>query len=389
MKCRLLVILGAGLLLLFGAGDQISGASVPRAPVLRARTPLPFPDLPGYVTLRCDFHMHTVFSDGTVWPTVRVEEAWREGLDAIAITEHIEVQPHRADVATNHNRAFALAAEAGRALGLLVIQGAEITRKMPPGHFNVLFLTNASALVTSEWRHALQAAYAQGAFIFWNHPGWEEQLTNGRVRWYAEHTALWKTGLLHGIEVVNGRSYYPAAHRWALQRRLTLLGTSDIHGPIGMDYLIHQGDHRPLTLVFARERSVPAIKEALIDRRTVVYAGDRLLGEEWFLKPLFERAVRVLKSQVTLRGTRTALVQVQNDCAVDFVLERAQDIPDLTVPKQLTLAGGRIVLLELKVRGKPQPGTRRVHLPFRVTNLLMAPNRPLNVVLELEATFSP
>lgn len=22
------------------------------------------PDIPGYVTLKCDFHMHTVFSDG-------------------------------------------------------------------------------------------------------------------------------------------------------------------------------------------------------------------------------------------------------------------------------------------------------------------------------------
>lgn len=375
--------------MLLAAGEQTGGAPVSRAPVMRARTPLPFPDLPGYVTLRCDFHMHTVFSDGTVWPTVRVEEAWREGLDAIAITEHIEYQAHRADVATNHNRAFELAAGAGRALDLLVIQGAEITRKMPPGHFNALFLTNATALVTSEWRHALQAAHAQGAFIFWNHPGWEEQLTNGRVRWYAEHTSLWRTGLLHGIEVVNGRSYYPQAHRWALQRRLTLLGTSDIHGPIGMDYLIHQGDHRPMTLVFARERSVAAIKEALLDRRTVVYAGDKLLGEEWFLRPLFERSVRLLKSAVTLRGTRTALVPIQNDCAADFVLERLEEVPELTVPKELTLAAGRIVLLELKARGKPERGTRRVQLPFRVTNLLIAPNRPLHVVLELDATFAP
>ena len=47
-------------------------------------------DLKGYVTLKCDFHIHTVFSDGTVWPTVRVDEAYREGLDAIAITDHLE-----------------------------------------------------------------------------------------------------------------------------------------------------------------------------------------------------------------------------------------------------------------------------------------------------------
>jgi hypothetical protein len=48
------------------------------------------PDLPGYVTLKCDFHMHSVFSDGNVWPIVRVDEALRDGLDVIAITDHIE-----------------------------------------------------------------------------------------------------------------------------------------------------------------------------------------------------------------------------------------------------------------------------------------------------------
>ena len=26
------------------------------------------PDIPGYITLKGDFHMHTPFSDGTVWP---------------------------------------------------------------------------------------------------------------------------------------------------------------------------------------------------------------------------------------------------------------------------------------------------------------------------------
>ena len=42
-----------------------------------------FPDVPGYLTLKCDLHMHTVFSDGSVWPNIRVQEALRDGLDAI------------------------------------------------------------------------------------------------------------------------------------------------------------------------------------------------------------------------------------------------------------------------------------------------------------------
>ena len=39
--------------------------------------------------------MHSVFSDGLVWPTVRVDEAYRDGLDAISLTEHIEYRPHK------------------------------------------------------------------------------------------------------------------------------------------------------------------------------------------------------------------------------------------------------------------------------------------------------
>ncbi len=32
-------------------------------------------EVAGYEVLKCDFHTHTMFSDGEVWPTVRVEEA--------------------------------------------------------------------------------------------------------------------------------------------------------------------------------------------------------------------------------------------------------------------------------------------------------------------------
>ena len=46
------------------------------------------PDIPGYKTLKCDLHMHTIYSDGQVSPTQRVLEAWHEGLDAISITDH-------------------------------------------------------------------------------------------------------------------------------------------------------------------------------------------------------------------------------------------------------------------------------------------------------------
>ena len=91
------------------------------------RNEIQVPDLDGYTTLKCDFHMHSVFSDGLVWPTVRVDEAYRDGLDAISLTEHIEYRPHKQDVVSDHNRSFDLCREQAEKLGILLIKGSEIT----------------------------------------------------------------------------------------------------------------------------------------------------------------------------------------------------------------------------------------------------------------------
>ena len=78
---------------------------------VKARRELRLPEIDGYQLLKCDFHVHTIFSDGIVWPTLRVQEAWEEGLDAIAITDHIEGQPARQHVGKGHNNAFDMAKE--------------------------------------------------------------------------------------------------------------------------------------------------------------------------------------------------------------------------------------------------------------------------------------
>jgi len=358
-------------------------------PVTRARTPVNIPDIPGFVTLKCDFHIHTVFSDGHVWPTVRSEEAWREGLDAIAITDHLEYQPHKADVSTNHNRSYEIARGTGKDLDVIVIKGSEITRKMPPGHMNAIFLTNATPLATARWEDATAAARAQGAFIFWNHPGWEAQITNGLVLWYPEHTALLERGQLHGIEVVNGRDYYPEAHRWAIERKLALLSNSDIHAPLNLDYHVHAEDHRPLTLVFAKERSAAAIKEALFARRTAVYSGEKLIGDEQFLKPIFERSIRFNKTSVTLRGKDREYLQINNTSDIAYELERADELAELQTPRTLTLPAGKTVLFAVRGNSTPADGAKRLAVHYRVKNLLVGPDQPLAVALPLEVKFIP
>src|SRR5450759_218390 len=79
------------------------------------------PDIPGYVTLKCDFHMHTVFSDGNVWPTVRIDEALRDGLDAIAITDHLEYTPKKDFIPVDFNAAWKIGEGYARERNLILI----------------------------------------------------------------------------------------------------------------------------------------------------------------------------------------------------------------------------------------------------------------------------
>jgi hypothetical protein len=217
----------------------------------------------------------------------------------------------------------------------------------------------------------------------------ESQLTNGVVVWYPEHTWLQEQDMMHGIEVVNGRDYYPEAHRWAIEKKLTMLSNSDIHAPLNLDYHVHAGDHRPLTLVFATARTPEAIKEALFARRTVVYSGGKLIGDEQFLKPIFERSIQFNKATVTLKGRERVYLQINNTSDVAYELERGEEAADLQTPGSLTLAAGKAVLFEVRARTATMEGTRRLNLNYRVKNLLVGPDKPLTVDLPLEVTFRP
>jgi hypothetical protein len=351
----------------------------------RNRTELSFPNLPGYVTLRCDFHLHTVFSDGSVWPTVRVEEAWRDGLDAIAFTDHIEYLPHKADIATNHGRAYELGRSAAQSLGLIAIQAAEITRGEPPGHLNALFLTNVAALDVKDYRVALEAAFAQGAFIFWNHPGWKQP--NNQSVWYAEQGEFHEKGWLQGIEVVNGDEYDPITHEWAIEKKLTLLGNSDVHDPIAFDYRGHPGDIRPMTLVFAKDRSLEGIHEALKARRTAIVSKGRIYGDPEFLGPLFQSSIEIINPEIRIRGKGRAIVQIRNKAPIDFELRLNPKLPELDVRSKVTLAAGKVSIVEVNCVSDRVSGEQVVALPCKVLNLVPVPNKSLNTRLQVPVKF--
>lgn len=283
-----------------------------------------FPDVPGSRTLVCDFHTHMVFSDGLVWPTVRVDEAKREGLDAIAISDHIEYQPHREDIPTNLNRSYEIALERAKKLNVLLIKAAEITRDTPPGHYNALFLSDANPLVTDAFLDVIEQANLQNAFVFWNHHTWKGE---DRGQWTDVQTTMLQNGWLHGMEVANGGTYYPLAHQWCLEKGLTMLGNSDIHDP-SIDYQYTPDKHRTLTLVFAKDRSVESIQQALRQGCTAVWYKNQLIGREEYLKPLFDQCITLSGPQQTEGRTEFVL---NNQALIDLELERAGEAGGKTI----------------------------------------------------------
>ncbi len=77
-------------------------------------------------TRRCDLHMHTVHSDGTLTPTQLVELAKKQGLSCIALTDH--------DTLSGVEEAQA----AGSRLGVEVIAGVEISVICESGTMHIL-----------------------------------------------------------------------------------------------------------------------------------------------------------------------------------------------------------------------------------------------------------
>ena len=337
-------------------------------PVIGAdvRRQIRFPDILGYKTLNCDFHMHTVFSDGSVWPTVRVDEAWREGLDAISITDHIEYQPHKKDIPTNHNRPYEIALPRAKEKNILLIEGAEITRDTPPGHFNAIYIDDPACLDVSDFLDAIRIANERGGFVFWNHPGWKPKFKG----WFDVHTTLYEKGWLDGIEVANGPSYYPEAHQWCLEKNLAMIGASDIHAP-SMRTASTSEDHRTMTLVFAKDRNVEAIKEALTKRRTAVWLKDQLIGEERYLAAIFRASLRVSKPH--FRRGNTVSFEVANIAPMNFILERA----GTHASGAESLPAGATVILKAAVGDPEQP----VKVEYIVKNLLVGPDKPLRTEL--------
>jgi hypothetical protein len=341
----------------------------------QARDPLPVPDLAGFQTLKCDFHMHTVFSDGDVWPTIRVTEAWREGLDAIAITDHAGYNPHKADVSVDLKRPHALASPLAEQLGIILVPAVEVMEG--DTHFNLLFVTDQNAFMgLSTMAAALRQGRAQDAFIFWNHPGWRKP----KAEWFPPIDALYKEKLFDALELVNGRTYYPEAFPWIEEKSLTIISNSDTHAPTLPEY---RDRGRPLTLVFAKTRDLAGIREALFARRTAAWMGGEVWGNEEYLRGLWQGAVSIESGTLAFRpDLRQVALELRNTSAIPFRFRVVNK------PAWITAGSGELrpegaVGLSIQINKQAPAGEQSVELELEVTNLHVAPGRNLSVRLPL------
>ena len=272
------------------------------------RKVISIPDIDGYKTFKCDFHTHTVYADAHVSPEGRVQEDWYDGLDVMAMTEHVGVHKTGIDM-PDRNVPIVKAKAEGAKFGMIVIPGVEITRAKPFGHMNFLFVKDAN--VFSEDRYLtdkdgeyltddlgrkinndetlqddIAAALEQDCFIQWNHPGWPDR----KCDMYDIHKDMLAKGQIHAVEICNHQEWYPKVLDWFDEYHIPMTANTDQHSPIDYNY-----GHviRPMTLVFAKEYTMESIREAMFAGRMVAFWDQTLAGDATWLEQLVHHSLQV------------------------------------------------------------------------------------------------
>ena len=359
---RKYLVMAAGMLMCLSASAQFYYQDSKNVDMLRhskpvdaARREIVLPGIGGYNVYKADLHIHTVYSDGDVTPEYRVREAWNDGLDVIAMTDHVEYRrqedklisylkgyiPEGTKAINNRlvdnpadergiqvdlNVPVKLAQAAAHAYGIVVIPGAEVTRTPETiGHYNALFTKDNNTIYAADPFVSIQNAKAQGALVMHNHPGWRR--TDMKVQDFEKK--VYDAGLIDGIEIMNGDEFYPQAIERALEKGFFMSGNTDVHQSTYEDYGMN-GEFRDFTMIFAKDNSLESLREALEARRTLAYSLGTIAGEEQLLKDFFMASVSTRVVYENAKGAKT--VAFTNNTSVPFLLQFPASNPILLKP---------------------------------------------------------
>lgn len=334
------------------------------------RTEIRIPEqINGLITLTGDLHTHTYFSDGSVSPSMRVDEAWKTGLDVLAITDHIEYKTNREYISGDENTPYNLAKKHAEERGIILVKGTEITRKQPVyGHFNALFVKDANKLKVNDPEAAIKEAISQGAFIIWNHPGWA--VDTCRICEFQDK--LFKNKMIHGIEIFNNTEFYPRALKWAHEKGLTVFSNSDVHTSVYANDGVHGAGCamtsipylRPMTIIFAKDSSLDAIKNAMFNKRTIAFFNGHLAGDKTLLTDFCLASITV--TPIIFNETNTTY-RIDNRYDIPFFMSYDKN--------NVLLAGNRSIDVKVK---------KDTHkLKIKLQNVFINESQPLIIELPL------
>lgn len=307
------------------------------------RVEIMLPQVNGYNVYKADLHLHSIFSDGSVTPEYRVREAWYDGLDVVASTEHVEVRPYEGKMVSflkgyvpegttafntgisvkpaddrgiqvDLNYSNKLYQKAAPGYGITVIPGIEITRDPKTiGHYNALFVKDNNTIYDADPAQSIRNAKAQGALIMQNHPGWRRT----DLSMLEFETKVYNEGLIDGIEIMNGAEFYPKAIDRALTNGFFMASNTDAHNSTYESYRLN-GTFRNMTLILAQDNSLESLREALLAHRTLAYAYGSLAGEQQLLQDFFKASVSVKVLHVDSKGKKT--VSLTNNTSLAYLL---------------------------------------------------------------------
>ncbi|MCP5117099.1 MAG: PHP domain-containing protein, partial [bacterium] len=151
-----------------------------------------------------------------------------------------------------------------------------------------------------------------------------------------------------------------------------------IRGLIDWQYDLPNEGHRPITLVFATERSAAGIQEALQARRTVAWFDNLLVGREEYVLPLIESSLTV--RQAAYIGDSSVLsVLIENTSDAEYILDNKSAYTFHGGADVVTLKPHQETRLNIKTLDRKTAAS----LPFEVLNAVTAPNTHPELVLRV------